>query len=434
MKHFKFKLSRCPLGILFIFLATILLIIILPFQLQAQGTWELVYENLGLWVRDLHFIDALEGWSVETGYINIFHTTDGGVTWEPQTDPVNEGNTAVYFIDSLRGFIGTSDANILHTVDGGETWVYFNNPYPDYTPLWAFDFLDDTLGYAVGGSIVMGYPNYNYYILKTVNGGESWDRIEHGFEGVPYDFAFANHDTGIVPLWEFDYPILRTFDGGETWEFTNINDSTIFYSIEHLYEGVFIACGKKMVGTDYTLALMKTTDYGSTWYDVMVDTIGSDVACDIDFVDSFYGMTIGGGEGDYYLTDDGGETWTFNFIEEGFSCLTLSYPVVYAAYACWEWDDIYRYTEPDLVPPAEISDLQISLDDEDVMLSWPEVSSDIFSNPITIDHYEIYRDENPYFQIQPQFIIGTTTDTTFIDSTVSMVLDEKYFYEIISLR
>ncbi|NQS96833.1 MAG: hypothetical protein HQ591_00110 [candidate division Zixibacteria bacterium] len=179
---------------------------------------------------------------------------------------------------------------------------------------------------------------------------------------------------------------------------------------------------------------MKTTDYGSTWYDVMVDTIGSDVACDIDFVDSFYGMTVGGGEGDYYLTDDGGESWSYNFLEEGFSCLTLSYPIVYSAYGYWNFDDMYRFTIPDLVPPAEISDLQISLDDEDVMLSWPEVSSDIFGNPITIDHYEIYRDENTYFQIQPELLVGMTADTIFMDSTVSIGLDEKCFYEVISQR
>jgi len=247
MKHIKFKLSHRPLGILFLFLATILLIIIAPLQLHAQGIWELVYEQSPGMIGGLFFVDDFEGWHVRwsTTLAGIYHTIDGGYFWVQQPDPTTEGNTAVYFLDNLRGFVGTAEANILRTMNGGETWVYFNNPYPDYTPLRAFDFLDDTLGYAVGGSIVMGYPNYNYYILKTVNGGESWDRIEHGFEGVPYDFAFANHDTGIVPLWEFDYPILRTFDGGETWEFININDSTIFYSIEHLYEGVFVACGKK---------------------------------------------------------------------------------------------------------------------------------------------------------------------------------------------
>ena len=219
---------------LFLFCAVLLLTAI-PCSLSAQGTWELVSGYLPNWIRDLYFIDALEGWAAGGGYGTpgyIFHTVDGGVTWEIQPDPLNENNTSVYFLDNLHGFVGTSYSNILRTTNGGITWEYYD--IPEHTPLRAFDFVDDNYGFAVGGDILYNPPYLRYYILKTVNSGESWDRIHYGSDGISYDVAFANYDTGLVANYGVDDAIFRTVDGGDNWEIINIDDSTLFYSIEHL--------------------------------------------------------------------------------------------------------------------------------------------------------------------------------------------------------
>src|SRR4029078_8660984 len=54
---------------------------------------------------DLYFIDANEGWSVN-GQGQIFHTQDGGGSWQKLLDQPGTYFRAVLFLDAQRGFVG----------------------------------------------------------------------------------------------------------------------------------------------------------------------------------------------------------------------------------------------------------------------------------------------------------------------------------------
>ena len=69
--------------------------------------------------RDVDMISATEGWLVDDFGI-IYHTTDGGVTWEPQNGGQRSSVQVVHFKDALHGW-AMGDA-ALYTTDGGRTW------------------------------------------------------------------------------------------------------------------------------------------------------------------------------------------------------------------------------------------------------------------------------------------------------------------------
>jgi photosystem II stability/assembly factor-like uncharacterized protein len=74
--------------------------------------------------NDIHFINDQEGWVVGNSGV-IGNTTDGGTTWNTQTnpDPQTLSLYGVFFLDSDRGWAVGLAGLILQTTDGGTTWT-----------------------------------------------------------------------------------------------------------------------------------------------------------------------------------------------------------------------------------------------------------------------------------------------------------------------
>ena len=128
---------------------------------NGGSTW--IFEPVNDYVRSVYFIDTLKGWA--TGLMGFYRTTDGGVNWiESSGDTVfhHNGNLdPVFFEDSSIGWIGDTYGSIYHTTDGGFSW---NVQYPKvsgYHPINSIFFLNKNEGWAVGNGIV----------LHTTNGG-----------------------------------------------------------------------------------------------------------------------------------------------------------------------------------------------------------------------------------------------------------------------
>jgi photosystem II stability/assembly factor-like uncharacterized protein len=88
----------------------------------AQG-WFL--KNPGPASDDLYavkFADAKSGWAVGA-FGEIWHTTDGGSTWDFQTSPVNTDLYGVTFVGPSTGWAVGDYGTIVHTTDGGTTWT-----------------------------------------------------------------------------------------------------------------------------------------------------------------------------------------------------------------------------------------------------------------------------------------------------------------------
>jgi hypothetical protein len=72
---------------------------------------------------DLQFFGD-EGWITNGyNYEEIYHTTDGGDTWEVQE--TMGPNMAIHMLTPLIGYSGDNDRHIMKTVDGGQNWEWF---------------------------------------------------------------------------------------------------------------------------------------------------------------------------------------------------------------------------------------------------------------------------------------------------------------------
>jgi photosystem II stability/assembly factor-like uncharacterized protein len=129
---------------------------------------------------DVYFVNNRLGWMVsemtpyasDAGY--IARTIDSGKTWSYQ-DSIAPKMSAVHFIDSLRGFaVGTNVDNstgfIYSTTDGGNIWSW--KQFIGSNAFWDIGFLDGQNGWIAGVD----------KILKTTDGGESWEIQMQGFQ------------------------------------------------------------------------------------------------------------------------------------------------------------------------------------------------------------------------------------------------------------
>lgn len=205
------------------------------------------------------------------------------------------------------------------------------------------------------------------------------------------------------------------------------------YGMDYLGNGKFHGVGF-LEGFPSALT---TEDFGSTWYQAVFDTLINSSLSDVSFADSTVGLCVGGvGQGCSYLSLNGGQFLQYINPNVYYALVSVSYPKPFIAWAITSiWGDIYRYLDISITPPESIDNLQINYNTDDtVVLNWSPVNLDIFGNNITVEGYDVYRDINPYFEPEPLFLIGNTVDTVYVDSTVSVGFEDKYFYRVISWR
>ena len=66
-------------------------------------------------------MDANNGWVVGW-YGTILRTTDGGITWTPQTSGISTYLLSVCFTDINNGTAVGQGGTIIRTTDGGTNW------------------------------------------------------------------------------------------------------------------------------------------------------------------------------------------------------------------------------------------------------------------------------------------------------------------------
>lgn len=228
---------------------------------------------------DIFFIDENEGWVTSSSQFEIYHTTDGGLTFEVQT--TFQSINAIYMLDKNKGYAGGQSGIVFYTNNGGDTWNLINNSLPStirglaFPPdsdtgficgdngwvgkidsihvfdqeklvnanLYAISFPAKEEGWVCGGSIIRHYINgvwtaelsamlggYNaMHFVDTDNGwiGGDGGQLIHTSNG--YDFetqrpygsgATLNDIFAINPLnaWAVGYHyIIKTNDSGNTW-------------------------------------------------------------------------------------------------------------------------------------------------------------------------------------------------------------------------
>lgn len=131
--------------------------------------------------------------------ISFCKSADHGVFWDVQhsADPTFDGG--VWFSDTLHGWTGGGQISapvsgwVHRTTDGGASWSDRLIETP--APMRAVLFLNETLGFAVGGNV---YSSAGF-IYSTVNGGDSWRLdVNTGAEMKGIDYKLVGDS---IDLW-----------------------------------------------------------------------------------------------------------------------------------------------------------------------------------------------------------------------------------------
>ena len=150
-------------------------------------------------LRTLQFVDDKEGWAAGDEGV-IWHTIDGGKTWERQASGTRASLRGIHFITPYSGWVvgrvelpgGGSSGVVLTTTDGGLRWTQVTN---DNVPgLNCVRFFNDHSGVACGD----GSPAYPTGMFLTNDSGKSWKPIPGKRCGSWHAADFSNMQTGAL--------------------------------------------------------------------------------------------------------------------------------------------------------------------------------------------------------------------------------------------
>jgi len=231
--------------------------------------------------------------------LNFLFFPSSAQTWE-WSNPKPCGNVMeeIYFTDPSTGYIVGTGGTIMKTFDGGDTWNILNSG--TLYDLYDLSFPNANTGYAVGA---------NGIILKTTDAGTSWINKSNSNDPF-YAVNFPTVDTGytcktVVDGWgNYGEEMHKTTDGGNTWSKLSISGNPL--KVYFMTSDTGFYTGQGMTAGAYSV-IRRTTDGGITW-----NTCWSSSTIQytegISFIDRLTGFVVGAA-GTILKTTDGGSTW-----------------------------------------------------------------------------------------------------------------------------
>jgi photosystem II stability/assembly factor-like uncharacterized protein len=333
--------------------------------IQNNGT------NIGI-IRDSQFLDENTGWLSVNGS-KIYKTNNGGDDWIC-IDTLNYFIDAIHFIDSINGW-GTGFDKIFHTQDGGHSWDIQLN----LNTIWGQDFrdvffIDENHGW------VVGYDTVFY----TINGGLIWQPV-HVDLWLIWSVYFVNQDTGFIAGQQsFDGRIMGTTDGGLTWTNKISNIECEFKDITFIDETRGWIIGYQTLNYGQSM-LAQTFDGGESWN--VSQITGAYGHQSISFTDSLNGWCTGD-NGSIWHTDDGGITWNSQITPTTNFLFTINFVNQYTGWATGLYGTILKTDNGGIVG---IDPIISAIEDNEIVI-FPNPTRDqlFLQTDIPNNFYELY--------------------------------------------
>lgn len=234
------------------------------------------------YAKILDFTDKNNGWAIDNN--SIWHTSDGGDNWNVQAELLPGSLKKIKMLNNSVGWVCGLGGTIYKTINGGKEWIQINKS--PLETLWGVDFTDENNGWAVG---------YSGEILNTTNAGKTWNIQNSGVAEVLRSVDFIDKNTG----WAVgEKNIIYTENGGEKWNKKTEYQGGFYLRIQFVNSKTGWITGKLGM-------ILKTTDGGVTW-EKQESGIKIDFWCSF-FLDTLYGWA--GGNGFIISTTDGGKSW-----------------------------------------------------------------------------------------------------------------------------
>jgi len=142
-------------------------------------------EKGGLSAFDVQFISATEGYLC--GVSGLYKTIDGGFNWTKVPSITNDLSlSALFFLNNNLGWVALTN-QVRKTEDGSNSFGLAVNATISSNAIYAMQFIDNNHGWA---------SSFNGSIVRTVNGGSSWEEIvkDESFS----DIHFFDNNNGFL--------------------------------------------------------------------------------------------------------------------------------------------------------------------------------------------------------------------------------------------
>ena len=263
---------------------------------NCKGQW--IQQSTGT-TADLGGISFL---NENTGYVcgsgTILKTTNGGANWvNVNTINLNKPFMKIKaFNDNIIYCVGMF-STIIKSTNGGLNWnILRNGPSGtgEYGNFFALYFINSLTGWISGES---------RFILKTTNGGETFDSIPTtNINARVQDFYFINSNTGLACSNVGE--VRKTTNGGYIWNNVNIPIGTYLPDFNNFS---FINSSTGFTCTD-NRKVFKTTDFGYNWDSLSYIPNTFPSVYNICFSSESKGWAVGTGY-DVFHTTNGGMNW-----------------------------------------------------------------------------------------------------------------------------
>lgn len=272
-----------------------LLLIIIVYHVSiidnCRSQWNIQLSGTTAILEDMQFINAKTGWICGSGI--ILKTTNGGTNWFTQTHPAtNKTLDDIYVVDSNVAYCVGYWETILKTTNGGENWIALKNgPWGEGHCYQAVFFINSLTGW-VGGT--------NTYIYKTTNGGVSFDS-SYIFASYYNDIYFKDSLNGLACADCLG--MYKTTNGGLNWSIIELPNSGVLGNLNKINVVNSNYCW--VVGSDNKVFF--SSNFGDNW-----DSIGRAKGSDIVYCSFFSSMNTGWAGGSYgrlFKSTNGGYNW-----------------------------------------------------------------------------------------------------------------------------
>jgi photosystem II stability/assembly factor-like uncharacterized protein len=279
----------------------------------AQVSWTRQILPIADDVHDVFFLDDSTGWACTYGTGIILKTTDSGGHWEVVCRLDSVYWEQIQFLTTTTGYLCGGDGEVLKTTDGGCTWHVLALPATgmafDLALSYAMTFTGENEGYVTRafypsvleeGKKAIDWSRGNFELLKTIDGGSTWEKISGLPQSMFLNILFVDQRTGFMAG---DNTVCKTSDGGSSWS-PVLPDST--HSLGQIRALWFIDARLGFAAT-WKGQVLKTPDGGLTW---MIKQVSKSPLRSMVFWDANHGVVAGNaGEGSLFTTADAGETW-----------------------------------------------------------------------------------------------------------------------------